>query len=190
MFNHEEQQTLLHVARRAIMRELGLECTEEPLHLTEALTKPAGAFVTLLHGEELRGCIGYVEAMQSVLSVVEEVAKKSAFEDHRFPPLQASECAEIVIEISVLSPLQLIKSVDEIQVGKHGLLLETHYARGLLLPQVAVEHGWDRLQFLEHTARKAGLPISSLRDPSMRISVFEADVFAEHPVLESDTHGT
>jgi len=104
---------------------------------------------------------------------------KAAFEDPRFPTLSAREFEEVEIEISVLSPLRKITDVGEIEVGKHGLVLEAGFARGLLLPQVATEYGWDREQFLNHTARKAGLYPDAWRQKGTSIFIFTSDVFSE-----------
>jgi AmmeMemoRadiSam system protein A len=110
---------------------------------------------------------------------VAEVAEKAALEDPRFPPLTLQEFEHTRIEISVLSPLQIISDIDEIVVGKHGLLLELRHARGLLLPQVAGEYGWDRDSFLDNTARKAGLPRNAWKDPDAEIYIFSAEILQE-----------
>jgi len=112
---------------------------------------------------------------------VREMAPAAAFQDPRFKPLQADELPGLEIEISVLSPLRLIKSTDEIEVGKHGLYIVRGMNRGLLLPQVATEYHWDRLTFLEQTCQKAGLPPDAWKDPRTQIYVFRADIFGDHP---------
>jgi AmmeMemoRadiSam system protein A len=111
---------------------------------------------------------------------VEEVAEKAAFEDPRFPPLTPGEVPGVRLEISVLSPLQRVTDVAEIQVGVHGILLALGRCRGLLLPQVATEYGWDRVKFLESTSRKAGLAGDAWRTPAAEIYIFTAEIVEEH----------
>ncbi len=110
---------------------------------------------------------------------VEEMAAAAAFDDPRFPPIDKTEINDIEIEISVLSPLQFIKEVSEIEVGEHGLIIEQHLRRGLLLPQVAVEYEWDTVTFLEQTCQKAGLPSSAWQDEATKIQIFSAEIFSE-----------
>ena len=135
--------------------------------------------MTLRIGADLRGCIGYVEAEEPLLETVDQVAVRAAFHDPRFPPLSLSEFRRVTIEISVLSPVRLVKDTRDIETGIHGLVIELRGARGLLLPQVATEQGWDRIQLLNHTAVKAGLPPSAWQHPEARVYAFTAEVFAE-----------
>jgi AmmeMemoRadiSam system protein A len=179
MFTDDERHTLLRIARHAIGHGLGLIREEPVLPVRGALGEPAAAFVTLHLDGELRGCIGYVEALEPLAATVSEVAVRAAFHDPRFPPLTEGEFGKVVIEVSVLSPLQLLRSEEEIEIGRDGLVLELHRARGLLLPQVATEQGWDRIRFLEFTAMKAGLPPSAWKDPEAHVYTFSAEVFAE-----------
>ena len=123
-----------------------------------------GAFVSLHRRGQLRGCIGYIEAVKPLLQTVMEMAPAAAFQDPRFRPVQADELADLEIEISVLTPMRLIKSPDEIEVGKHGLYIVKGQNRGLLLPQVASQYHWDRQTFLEQTCHKAGLPSNAWED--------------------------
>jgi AmmeMemoRadiSam system protein A len=125
----------------------------------------------------LRGCIGLIEAVKPLAETVQEMARSAAFGDPRFPPLTAQEFKDIDIEISVLTPFRQVKNVDEIQVGVHGLYLRNGSYRGLLLPQVATEHKWDRDTFLQQTCYKAGLPSLAWKDPKTEIYVFSADIF-------------
>jgi AmmeMemoRadiSam system protein A len=144
----------------------------------EELLAPCGAFVTLKKEDQLRGCIGYIEATKPLWETIVDCTIASASRDPRFPPVTADELPHIQMEISVLSPLRPIDHVDQISVGEHGLLITKGMYRGLLLPQVATEYGWDRRQFLEHTCLKAGLPTDAWREGA-RISIFSADVFSE-----------
>ncbi|MEW6509376.1 MAG: AmmeMemoRadiSam system protein A [Bacteroidota bacterium] len=179
MLTPQERSELLTIARSAVAHTLHSEEPQLPALLGGALAERSGAFVTLRRGGDLRGCIGYIESELPLGQVVQEVAIKAAREDPRFPPVTEDELRELTFEISVLSPLRPVQNVEEIQVGQHGLLLELGWHRGLLLPQVAVEYGWDREQFLNHTARKAGLPPRAWEDPRATLYLFQAEVFDE-----------
>ena len=174
-----DKEELLRIARVSIASVLNDRPGERSEQSGASLKEQCGAFVTRhLHGE-LRGCIGYIEAQFPLFETIEEAAVKAAFEDPRFPPLTAEEFEDVEIEISVLSPLQKTSSVDEIEVGKHGLVIDAGYTRGLLLPQVATEYGWGREQFLSQTCRKAGLPADAWKKKGVTIHRFTSDVFSE-----------
>jgi AmmeMemoRadiSam system protein A len=143
------------------------------------LSDPGGAFVTIREDGELRGCIGYVDSPLPIWRVVEEIAEKAAFEDPRFIPLKPEEFPRISIEVSVLSPLTRMKAPEEIVVGEHGLIVECGERRGLLLPQVAQEHGWNSGEFLQHVCRKAGLEPDAWTGRGATIYLFSADVVEE-----------
>ena len=184
MLTQQEKRELLGMARDAIARAVekgrgagGGQDFHAPAG--SALAVPSGVFVTIRVDDELRGCIGYIESSKPLAEVVAEVAVKAALEDPRFPPMDASELALATLEVSILSPLRKIGSVEEIKIGTHGLLLETGRKRGLLLPQVATENGWERETFLDNTARKAGLPAKAWRDPAVSIYVFSAEIVNE-----------
>jgi MEMO1 family protein len=138
-----------------------------------------GVFVTLKKSGFLRGCIGYVTGMKPLVLAVLDNSYNAAFKDPRFEPLAAGELKEIVIEISVLTVPQEVRSVDEIQVGRDGLIVERGSNRGLLLPQVATEQGWDRNTFLDQTCYKAGLRPGAWKDADTRMLRFRAEVFGE-----------
>ena len=144
----------------------------------ENLLERRGAFVTLKIDGRLRGCIGHVIGVAPLWLAVRDNAIAAAFEDPRFAPLEADELPLSRIEISALTPLCRV-TANEIEVGRDGVLIERGRARGLLLPQVALEYGWDREAFLDHTCRKAGLEPGGWRDPDTVISTFSAEVFAE-----------
>jgi AmmeMemoRadiSam system protein A len=182
MLSPDEKRTLITIARGSISAALSLpgaggRPVEEPAG--GALATACGAFVTLHIGGELRGCIGYIESEEPLSKIVSEVAVKAALEDPRFPPLTPAEYPRISVEISVLSPPKKISAVDEIEVGRHGLLLQHEWHRGLLLPQVAAEYGWTREEFLENVARKAGLPRTAWRDTATELYVFTAEIINE-----------
>jgi len=172
-----EKQALLHLARGTIASWLGRE--PSPSEPTDLPKGDGGAFVSLHRRGNLRGCIGTFATDQPVVSTVREMAVAAASSDPRFPPLEDAELDDVDLEISVLSPRRIITSVDEIQVGVHGLSIARGAHRGVLLPQVASRYGWDRETFLEETCHKAGLPIDAWKDPATRIEIFTAEVFAE-----------
>ncbi len=175
----EEKLKLLEIARRSITNVVNGQGLPDVEPDTENLKTPCGAFVTITVNDNLRGCIGYVEAVESLAETVNEVAAKSALEDPRFPPVEPYELDKIEIEISVLSPLKLVKSVDEIKVGEHGIMIKRGWRRGLLLPQVATEHNLTKEEFLEHTCLKAGLSPDCWKDKETEIYIFTAIVFRE-----------
>jgi AmmeMemoRadiSam system protein A len=174
-----DQELLFRVARDSIQAHLKGEQAPLPQAASPSLSQPRGVFVTLNRHGRLRGCIGYLDAVNPLLAAVQEMAVAAAFRDPRFPPLREDELADLEVEISILSPMQQIKNTEEIQVGRDGLYLEQGSRRGLLLPQVATEYGWDRLTFLKQTCVKAGLPPDAWENPSTRIFVFSADILHE-----------
>jgi AmmeMemoRadiSam system protein A len=188
MVTPEEGRELLAIAREAIANALALGRQGARWEMDQRfrsrgwkgrLAEPSGAFVTIRQKGELRGCIGYIESPHPLALVVSEVAVKAATEDPRFAPMTQSDLARATLEVSILTPLRQITDVSEIEVGTHGLLLELGRHRGLLLPQVASEYGWDRETFLESTARKAGLPGKAWKDPDANIFIFSAEIVSE-----------
>jgi AmmeMemoRadiSam system protein A len=179
MLSREESESLLALARNTIKARL--EESGEPRYTptSPVLEEPRGAFVTLHRKGALRGCIGIVEAIKPLWKTVSEMAVASAFQDPRFPPLRRNEYEDIDIEISVMSPVKKVDSVDEIEVGKHGIIIKRGFQQGLLLPQVATEEGWNRETFLEHTCYKAGLMGDCWKKPGIEIYSFTAEVFSE-----------
>ncbi len=138
-----------------------------------------GAFVSLHEGEELRGCIGQIFADRELYHIVQQCALSAALEDSRFYPVSQEDLPGLTIEISVLSPLERIRNIEEINVGKHGIYIIRGVHRGLLLPQVATHYKWNRETFLAQTCRKAGLPESAWHDAQTSIQIFSAEVFSE-----------
>ena len=176
-----DQEVLFRVARESLEAHLKGEKAALPQATSQTLSQPSGVFVTLHRGGRLRGCIGYLEAMKPLLAAVQEMAVAAAFQDPRFPPLRQDELADLDVEISVLSPMCQIKHIEEIQVGRDGIYLERDPCRGLLLPQVATEYGWDRTTFLKQTCVKSGLPPDAWEDPATRIFIFSAKILHELP---------
>ncbi len=176
-----DQELLFRVARDSIKAHLKGQEDPLPPDPPPILAQPLGVFVSLHRQGRLRGCIGYLEAVAPLITAVQEMAVSAAFRDPRFPPLREEELDDLEIEISVLSPMRQVKNVDEIQVGRDGLYIEQGLCRGLLLPQVATQCGWDRLTFLRQTCCKAGLPENAWEDPSTKIYAFSADILHEPP---------
>lgn len=181
--NPDEQAYLLRLAREAIRRalvegtKLEIARTPEFAPVSERVRERSGAFVTLHRLGRLRGCIGYIQGRKPLDEAVIDCALSAAFQDPRFPPVGPEELDEIDIEISVLSPLYEIRP-EEVEVGKHGLMISRGALRGLLLPQVATELRWTREQFLEETCVKAGLERDAWR-AGAKLEAFMADVFGE-----------
>lgn len=173
----EDRNRLLQLARRALEAHVRRE-PPPPVEAGGALDAARGAFVTLLHLGELRGCLGRLDPEDSLAATIAHLAAVASDSDPRFSPVLAHELAEIHIEISVLTPERDVVSLEEIEVGRHGLIVEQGQCRGLLLPQVAIEYGWDRQTFLSHTCLKAGLPKDAW-SRGARILAFEAQVFGE-----------
>ena len=174
----EEEKRILHqIARRAIEAVAQGKPVPDSTVESQALMEMKGAFVTLKKDGQLRGCIGHIKGVKPLYKVVGEMAVAAAFHDPRFNPVREAELPDLEIEISVLTPMKRIKDIEEIEVGKHGILVEKGFQSGLLLPQVATEYGWDRKTFLEHTCRKAGLATDAWKDKDTRICTFCAEVF-------------
>ena len=176
---NEEKRTLLKIARSAIACALESKTLPTLNSQSEALNHRSGIFVTLRIGEDLRGCIGYIEPLFPLAHATQEIAVKAAMEDPRFMPLTQSEFDKITIEISVLSPLEELIDTETIEIGKHGLVIDAGYRRGLLLPQVATEYDWDRRQFLKQISLKAGLPPDAWKRKEVKLFTFTVEKFDE-----------
>ncbi len=179
MLDAAAKTELLKLARATLEDYFQRGAVEEYATSNEELLAFKGAFVSLHRGEVLRGCIGQIYPDREVHKIVQNCVLSAALEDARFPRVRAQELPEISIEISILTPFRQIHGPEDIEVGRHGLYVQNGRYRGLLLPQVATQFGWDRDTFLEQTCRKAGLPESAWRDPHTTIQTFEAEVFSE-----------
>jgi uncharacterized protein len=178
MTSEADRQRLLSIARLALTAHVtGEPMPEKEAH--DALLRPAGAFVTLHLRGDLRGCIGHIEASEPLGRVVERCAVEAGTSDPRFPAVTPAELADIDIEISILGPLESISTLEHIEIGRHGLLVELGWRRGLLLPQVATEWKWNRETFLAQTCHKAGLPPDAWKTGAL-VWRFDAEVFGEH----------
>ena len=175
-YDPEERSLLLELAHQAIVARL--ERREVlPASYSEHLSEPRGVFTTIYSDKKLRGCVGYPAALMPLFRAVIETAQGAAFDDPRFPPLTLAEATNLQVSLSILSPLVPI-AAEEVEVGRHGLIISHKGQRGLLLPQVPVEHGWDRLTFLQQTCRKAGIPLDAWQHGAT-IEAFTAEVFAD-----------
>jgi AmmeMemoRadiSam system protein A len=175
----EDRSALLRHARATLQSLLRGGVRPAPPS-SPALQRPLGAFVSLhvRSDHDLRGCVGLIAADGPLVLVVERMAVAAATSDGRFDRVTQGELPDLVIEVSVLSQLRPIAPHD-VEVGKHGLMVRARDRRGLLLPQVPLEHGWDRETFLGRTCEKAGLPSSEWREPETELLAFTAQVFGE-----------
>jgi AmmeMemoRadiSam system protein A len=174
-----ERIALLRLARAAVTARVDRAPLPEPAACEGTLAEPGAAFVSLHAGDELRGCIGCIEPRGiSLAATVIGMAAAAASDDPRFAPLGWHELEKTRIEVSVLGPLVPIGGPADVVVGRDGLVVERGGDRGLLLPQVAVEWGWDADRFVAETCRKAGLPATAWCHGA-QLSRFEADVFSE-----------
>lgn len=173
-----DRRALLELARQAIAEAVSHQRRTLKISPGGIFSEKRGVFVTLHARGRLRGCIGVVEANESLGDAVARCAASAALQDPRFSPVKPEELPELEIEISLLSTPQPIRP-EEVEIGRHGLLISNGAHRGLLLPQVAVEHKFGREQFLEETCYKAGLPAGAWQQPETEILAFTCEVFSE-----------
>ena len=177
-----EEQVLVKIARDTLGLYLNQRLLPElsAYPATPNLQKECGLFVTLKNkkNKELRGCIGYISGVKPLREAVRDCTVESATRDQRFPPMQPGEDQTVSIEISVLTPPQKIDSIKQIEIGKHGLIISKGLRRGVLLPQVPVEWGWNREDFLKAICQKAGLPEDAWKEGA-DLYIFSAQVFRE-----------
>lgn len=181
MENHltlKNKQQLIAIAKESIFEYVKNGTVKEISAENDCLGEKRGCFVTIKMHDKLRGCIGCFTSEKPLWATVQEMAIAAASRDPRFYPLHPEEIGVISIEISVLSPLTKIESIDEIQVGTHGLYIEKNMYRGVLLPQVATECGWDKTTFLSQTCLKAGLEPDAWESEA-DIYIFSAQVFGD-----------
>lgn len=172
------KRTLLDVARRAVILAVERREILQDLPDDEALQQPGNAFVTLHRMGRLRGCVGQLTSKEPLVSVVAYCALAAALDDPRFAPMTPPEIDGLAIEISVLSPLVEI-SCEQVEPGKHGLMVSRGAKRGVLLPQVAQQFGWTAERFLEETCLKADLERDDWKQPGTRVQGFTAEIFSE-----------
>lgn len=173
----DEKEILRNVVRQTLNVVVNTGKTPKFDNFSGKLGEKWGAFVTLNKDGMLRGCIGNIVGTKPLITTVAEMTVAAALNDPRFPRVQSSELEDITFEISVLTPIRQVKDVNEIVIGRDGIIVSRGYKRGLLLPQVAMEHGMDLTTFLEQTCRKAGLPRDAWKDRDTVIETFSAEVF-------------
>jgi AmmeMemoRadiSam system protein A len=177
----EERRELLAVARRAIVEATKGKTSVRSSRRSDsgsAEDRTCGVFVTLYRRGQLRGCVGQIEGVGALANVIAHCAVAAALEDPRFPPVEPAEVAELEIEISLLSPLEPVAPA-QIEIGRHGLVVERGSRRGLLLPQVPAERRWQWQRFVEETCVKAGLSRDAWKDPATRTFAFTTEAFTE-----------
>ena len=177
-FSEEEKEFLLELSRVSV--ECAVKGGENSLlkeRMPERFLQKAAAFVTRTEHGDLRGCIGSIVPQDMLYRTVASSAVNAALHDPRFNPVTEKDLHHLSYEISVLSRFKLVADMEEIQIGRHGLLIQSGYSKGLLLPQVATEHSWDRHTFLEQTCIKASLPRDAWKKPSTDLFLFSAEVF-------------
>ncbi|HEY3356628.1 MAG TPA: AmmeMemoRadiSam system protein A [Polyangia bacterium] len=179
VLSDDEKRELLRIARATLREYLATNRMPPGSPHRESLIAPGGAFVSLHRHGDLRGCIGTFADATPLFRTVQEMAVAAACRDPRFDPLGPEDLADIDIEISVLSSLTPVPDPAEVEVGRHGVHVSRGRSRGVLLPQVATEHGWDHDTFLAQTCRKAGLPEDAWRQTDTIVEVFSAQVFSE-----------
>jgi AmmeMemoRadiSam system protein A len=183
--DRDEKLQLLKIARQSMEAAVRGKAKPEFKVTSVRLKENWGAFVTLTEGGELRGCIGHIVGTEALHKCVAEMAVAAATQDPRFSPVTEAELAAIELEISVLTPLRRISDPAEIQVGRDGIYIEKGYYRGLLLPQVATDYGWDRYEFLDNTCLKAGLPRGAWKEGAT-IQIFSGQIFNEAEMSPRD----
>lgn len=191
LLSPDERATLLRLARASLEQSIAgkdsLDRMIRELRPSAGLEQERGAFVTLHRARvlapagpgELRGCIGHMEGSRPLFREVIDLARSSALSDPRFSPVGPEELASLVIEISALTPRSPLPRPEDFRPGVDGIEIELAGRRGVFLPQVATEQGWDTETTLEHLCRKAGLPSGSWKEPAARLRVFQAEVFGE-----------
>src|SRR5215470_9365044 len=177
MISEADERQLLALARQALEARVAGDPPPEVV-CAGVLAMRCGAFVSIHSGDALRGCLGRLSTNLPLGKTVVYLGGAVADSDPRFPPVSPFELPWLQIEISLLTPERAISSIEEIAIGRHGIIVEQGRSRGLLLPQVAAELGWDRETFLDHVCLKAGLPSAAWKNGAT-ILVFEARIFAE-----------
>lgn len=182
MLSFSQKKSLLRLARDAIAASLQDEAiTSESLENVPVLSHSfAGVFVSLHVERKLRGCIGHLGVTTPLPELIVEMARAAAKHDPRFAPLHPEEFPRVSIEISLLFSMERLGSADDFVIGQHGLMVRLGKHHGLLLPQVAAQRNWDTLTFLQHTCRKADLPVDAWKAAEAEVFRFRAEVFSDH----------
>lgn len=185
MLSRNQKLKLLELARKSIRSFLSGKPVPKIEAKDEKLMSPRGVFVSLHEKGLLRGCIGCIEPIRPLIEQVQSMAVSSATEDPRFLQLKPEDLVNVNIEISVLSPLQKIRDIEDIRMGMHGVMIKKGYRSGVFLPQVAIEAGWDRETFLNNLCeQKAGLKERAWEDLSCEVFIFTCETFCEKSLGE------
>ena len=166
-----QRRSLIDLARQSVATALGIK-TDGADTPGESIEESCGAFVTIRKDGNLRGCIGSMSSDRMLSDLIPELARSSSFNDHRFRPVDQSEFADLEFEISLLTPMVKIDRLEEIKPGRDGLYIKSSRGTGVLLPQVAIEYGWSREEFLSHLCKKAGLPAKAYLDSDVALFRF------------------
>lgn len=180
----EEQRALLDFVRRCVQAHVCQQPLPDEQELSARFAEHGAVFVTIHYEGRLRGCIGRFSWSEPLWHVAREMAVLAASRDPRFKPVREEELEALTFEISVLSKPQPLADADQIEIGRDGLIVSQGFRRGVLLPQVAPEHGWDVPTFLAHTCRKAGLPEDAWTQEDCNIEAFQAFVFSDEALVE------
>jgi uncharacterized protein len=176
----EEKKYLLKTARTVIISQFTKESVPEPDYDEHPIFKSkSGAFVTLTERGRLRGCIGYIISNEPLFETICDAAVQASQNDPRFPSVRQSEIKNLSIEISVLSEPFPLSSYEEIEIGKHGLIMTEKGRRGLLLPQVPIEHHMNKDQYMDAICQKTGFPAGYWKTKQLVLEAFTATVFSE-----------
>lgn len=185
---------LVDIARQSIKSVFSNYNFEPDETIKKKYSKDQGAFVTLTEDGQLRGCIGYIEPIMPLWKAVSQVAIAAAFRDIRFAPIKQEDLDKICVEVSVLSVPEIIKVkdskeyIEKIKIGRDGLIIESDRGKGVLLPQVPEEWGWDVVEYLENLCQKAGISPDAWKDLDNKIFAFHATIYSEEspngPVVE------
>lgn len=178
-YTAQEKKELLQLARHTIEDYLSTGKKEVPETPNPKFLEKRGVFVTLHHHGDLRGCIGYPLPVKSLIEAVVDNAVSSATEDPRFQRVSSDELKDIDIEISILTVPQEVTGINDVKVGRDGIIITKGYMRGLLLPQVPVEQGWELEEYISHGCMKAGLPMDEWKR-GIQIETFQGIVFGEN----------
>ncbi|HWY09432.1 MAG TPA: AmmeMemoRadiSam system protein A [Candidatus Acidoferrales bacterium] len=176
--SEEDRKAILELARQGVVHAVYHERPLPTFPTTGIFAERGGLFVTLHVAKKLRGCIGVIEGYANLGETLARCAADAALHDPRFSRMRAEELDALEIEVSLLTPVQPMRA-EEVEIGIHGLLVEQGSRRGLLLPQVAVEHRLSREQFLAETCAKAGLPRDAWDDPETKLYGFQCEILAE-----------
>ncbi len=176
----EQREKLIEIVKYEVKSAANSNRIESYDSDDPGMNQKSGVFVTLYDSKkQLRGCIGYIESDKPLINTISRAARAAAMSDPRFSPVTPEEVEDLIVDISILSPMRVIDHIEEVAVGVHGLLISRGSYRGLLLPQVATKYKWDRERFLDEACIKAGLSANDWRKQSVEIKVFSAEVFGD-----------